>query len=358
MNYPSVLEALASLSIQVAVLIGLTAWVARRRRFGVDADTCWSTLHVCILLLTAAAFLLPHMRLITWADIQPSEGHPALDAAAFIIGRVCTWVWLFGTITVLGLCIAGMLRATSLVRRAAIDEQIGQINQGDLAEEASSLARVETRVSLDDVSPFCWQFHRPVIVLPEVVRSFPQAEQAAILRHECAHIRLRHPLHLFLQRMVEAIYWFHPAVWWASRQAAAAREFRCDRDSVRTRHEVADYLRSLLRVIESKVRPPGRLPAGIGFMGETSLLSRRAQVLCEYAENFKNPTRTRRTAAAVALCGLICSLMWLPVNPDASRRSEWSPCPTWSAQVLNLTGVIVRDYEVDGHRLSLHNHEQ
>ena len=156
-------------------------------------------------------------------------------------------------------------------------------------------------VSADNVSPFCWQFHRPVIVLPEVVRNFPPAEQAAILRHERAHIRLQHPLHLFLQRIVEAILWFHPFVWWASRQAAAAREFRCDRDAVRTRHEVADYLRSLLRLIESRVKPPGRLPTGIGFVGDGSLLSRRASVLGEYVEPPMAPTRVRRAAIAIAL---------------------------------------------------------
>jgi hypothetical protein len=52
----------------------------------------------------------------------------------------------------------------------------------------------------------------------------------------------------------------------------------------------------------------------------------------------------------------ICSLIWLPVNPNASRRAGWSPWPTWSADALDATGVTVRDYEIDGHRLSHHNH--
>ncbi len=284
MNYLSVVETFVSLSLQVAVLIGLTAWVARRRRFRGNADACWSALHVCILLLTAGAFLLPHLRFITWADLQPSEGHPNIDATTSAAGRICLWVWLSGSATILAVCIGGMLRATSLVRCAEIDAGIGEIVQDELAE-LSSPARIETRVSADDVSPFCWQFHRPVIVVPEIVRSFPPTEQAAILRHERAHIRLQHPLYLFLQRMVEAIYWFHPLTWWASRQAAAAREFRCDQDSVRSRQEVASYLRSLLRLIESKLHPPGRLPAGIGFMGDASLLSQRADKLGNFTEH-------------------------------------------------------------------------
>jgi bla regulator protein blaR1 len=355
-NYLSILEVFVSLSVQVAAVIGVAALVARSSRSAADADACWSALHVCILLLTAAAFFLPHVRLITWADIEPNEGHPIADSAVSIIGQTCAWLWVSGTTLFLAICVGGMFRATSLVRKARIDARIAQIGSEDLTGEPS-LARIETRVSSEDVSPFCWQFHNPVIVLPEVVRSFPQPEQAAILRHERAHLRLQHPLHLFLQRIVEAIYWFHPFVWWASRQAAAAREFRCDRDSVRSKHEVADYLRSLLRLIESKVHPPGKLPAGIGFIGDATLLSQRANILGEYVEHFAAPANTRRAVILLVACAAICSLLWLPVNPNASRRSEWSPWPTWSARMLNVTGVVVRDYEVDGHRLSLHNHE-
>lgn len=361
MNYLSVLEALVSLFVQIGVLIGVTTWITRHRRMSEDADTCWSVAHVCTLLLTLAAFCLPHVRWVTWADLTSSEGPIAADRVLTAVGGIAAWCWLAGATFVLLLCGGGMFQATSLVRRAKVDARIGRIANdkgGEVSPKTNAVFNVETRVSPDDVSPFCWQFHRPVIVLPEVVRHFPRAEQVAILRHEQAHIRRQHPLHLFLQRMVEAIFWFHPAVWWASRQAAAAREFRCDRESVKSRNEVVDYLRSLLRLIELKLNQPARLPAGIGFMGSTSLLSRRAKVLGEYVESPESPAHTRGTSALVAACALFCCLIWLPVNPDASRRSMCSPWPTWSAKILNATGLEVRDYEVDGHRLSLHNHDR
>ncbi len=215
-----------------------------------------------------------------------------------------------------------------------------------------STAPIEILVSPDDVSPFCWQIHSPVIVLPEIVRDFPVAEQEAIVKHELAHLRLQHPLHLFLQRLVEAVYWFHPLVWWASRQAADAREFRCDRESVGSRLDVAEYLRSLLRLMESQLNPPERLPAGIGFMGDASLLSRRARALAECPNPSPRPRQTWRALFPLLAAGALCSAIWLPVNPSASRRSEWSPWPTWSAKVLDATGVAVRDYEIDGHRLN------
>lgn len=354
----TILEALVSLTAQVTLLIGLAAWLTRKQFLGPDADTCWASLHICILMLTAAAFFLPHLRLITWSDFKPSASLPAANATCLVAGRICAWTWLLGAVAIVAACIGGMFRATSLVRRARADDNIEQFFRRAVPGLATAPKPIEIRVSTEGVSPYCWQFHDPVIVLPSLVRDFPAAEQAAIVRHELAHLRLQHPLHLFFQRLVEAIYWFHPLVWWASRQAAAAREFRCDRDSVHSRVEVADYLRCLLRLIESQLSPPEHLPAGLGFLGDTSLLGRRANVLARSQDLSAKPLKSWRAAIALILVGAMCSSIWLPVNPSASRRANWSPWPTWSTQALGAFGITTRDYEIDGHRFSLHEHRQ
>jgi bla regulator protein BlaR1 len=297
MNGATVLETFVSLFVQVSLLIGFTAWITSRDRFRANADVCWSALHVAMLTLTVAAFVFPHVRWITWADLQPSQDHPILDSLASISGQICGWGWFSGMALFLAVFASGIIEATRLVRRATIDPTVGKIEQHD-ALSVSLQNEIETRVSLEDVSPFCWQFHRPVIVVPDILRRFPPAEQVAILRHECAHLRLQHPLHLFLQRLTEAIYWFHPLVWWSSHHAAACREFRCDEDAVRSRDEVAHYLRSMLRLIESKVKPPTTMPAGVGFIGDTSLLSERAHRLGNLTEY--SPRSARNAADGVA----------------------------------------------------------
>lgn len=137
-----------------------------------------------------------------------------------------------------------------------------------------------------------------------------------------------------MQRLVEVIYWFHPLGWWASRQAAAAREIRCDRDAVSTRHDVAAYLRSLLRLIELRLDEPSLLPAGIGYLGDSSLLGRRANLLVESFDKPIAPSARWRPEFAFALALACCVLVWLPLNPRASRRADWSRWPRWSAQTL------------------------
>ena len=275
------LETIVSLGVQVTLLTALVAWVTRKRLIAAEGDTCWTSLHATVLLLTAIAFFVPHFRFFTWADLEPSASHPVAETLCTIVGRFCAWTWISGIVGIVALNVGGMIRATALVRRAQTDEELRGVLQRSESGLATSLQGIEIRVLPDNISPFCWQIHHPIIVLPAVVQHFPIGEQAAIVRHELAHLRLQHPLHLFLQRLVEALFWFHPLVWWASREAAAERELRCDRDAVRSKVEVADYLRSLLRLIEYKTAPPERLPAGMGFMGDATLLSKRAGALAE-----------------------------------------------------------------------------
>ncbi len=351
----SVLETSLSLVVQVTLLIGVAAFVVRRRQAGPNADSCWAVLHFCILLITAAAFFLPHLRLTVWADLHPTENYPA-GSALQTLGSVIGWTWATGATFIVLAGIVGMIKASAIVRDSKTNDGLRERMLNTVPALATASRRIDIRLTDDKTGAFCWQIHRPVIALPNIVAEFPVDEQAAIVRHELAHLRRQHPLHLFMQRLVEAAYWFHPLVWWASRQAAAAREIRCDRDAVSSRQDVAAYLRSLLRLIELRLNEPALLPAGIGFLGDSSLLGRRANLLVESFDKPIVPSTRWRPVFAFGLALALCVLVWLPVNPRASRRADWSPWPRWSAQSLDAVGMPVRDYEIDGHRLDGHEH--
>lgn len=350
------LELFLSLTVQVTILIGVGAWAARRTEAGRNADFCWASLHICILIVTAAALFLPHLRLTTWAELNPTKSYPPTGAPLHILGGICQWIWITGASTIFLVVAAGMIKAIIVVRRAERNEQLRQRLLEWVPALQSASRPIDVRLSDASTGAFCWQFHRPVIALPSILVDFPPAEQAAIVRHELAHLHRQHPLHLFMQRVVESIYWFHPLVWWASRQAAAAREIRCDRDAVASKHEVAIYLRSLLRLIEMRLNTPSLLPAGLGFLGDTSLLRRRTDLLVDSFEGREKAFSRWRALMAMVGAVLVCVLVWLPVNPRASRRADWSPWPQWSARTLEAVGYPVRDYEIDSHRIDGHSH--
>src|SRR4051812_40383446 len=119
----SLLEMSLSLIAQVTLLIGVAALIVRRGQAGPNADCCWAVLHTCILLATAAAFFLPHLRLTVWADLHPTESYPA-GATLQMLSAFIGWAWATGTLGVVLVGIAGMIRASAIVRNSKIDERL------------------------------------------------------------------------------------------------------------------------------------------------------------------------------------------------------------------------------------------
>ena len=55
----------------------------------------------------------------------------------------------------------------------------------------------------------------PVIALPDwAFAELPASELAVILRHEFAHVRRWDDWTNLIQKIVRAVLFFHPAVWW------------------------------------------------------------------------------------------------------------------------------------------------
>jgi protein involved in polysaccharide export with SLBB domain len=70
---------------------------------------------------------------------------------------------------------------------------------------------------------------RPMILLPVSVLAECSPEQIEmILIHELAHVRRCDILVNFVQRLIEAVLFFHPAIWWLSNWVRLEREQCCD----------------------------------------------------------------------------------------------------------------------------------
>lgn len=75
---------------------------------------------------------------------------------------------------------------------------------------------------------------RPVVLMPSAaLAGLSVAQVEAIFAHEFAHIRRHDYLVNLLQTAVETMLFFHPAVWWVSREIRRERELCCDDLAVR-----------------------------------------------------------------------------------------------------------------------------
>jgi len=73
----------------------------------------------------------------------------------------------------------------------------------------------------------------PVVLVPASAFTGLSCDQLrSLLAHELAHIRRKDHLLNAVQAVVEALLFFHPAVWWISKQVRLEREFCCDDSSV------------------------------------------------------------------------------------------------------------------------------
>jgi beta-lactamase regulating signal transducer with metallopeptidase domain len=98
---------------------------------------------------------------------------------------------------------------------------------------------------------------RPVILLPaSAVTGLTPQQLEAIIAHELAHIRRHDYLINLLQALVETLLFYHPAVWWVSRQIRQEREHCCDDLAVTVCGDSLTYARALLEM--EQLRAAGR----------------------------------------------------------------------------------------------------
>ncbi len=104
---------------------------------------------------------------------------------------------------------------------------------------------------------------RPVILIPvsATLGLAPQQLDALIL-HELAHIRRLDTVTNILLVAVETILFYHPAVWWVSRQVRIEREHCCDDFAVAACGDAVMYVEALTSLETWKVT------GGIGAGGQ------------------------------------------------------------------------------------------
>ena len=96
---------------------------------------------------------------------------------------------------------------------------------------------------------------KPVILLPlGLITHLPPEQVETILLHELAHIRRRDYLVNLCQHIVEAIFFFNPAVRWISSLLRQEREASCDDIVVANCNQKANYLNALVNFQEYSFR--------------------------------------------------------------------------------------------------------
>ena len=161
-----------------------------------------------------------------------SSGGWRTRARAWLEARL-PWVllvWATGVI-LLAVHFAGGWLLLGRIRRAAEPVPPGLIvvTAETMAQRLGIRRRVTFLISARVVVPAVVGWIKPAVLVPAgMFAGMPAAHLDAILAHELAHIRRSDFLVNLLQCAAELLLFYHPAVWWVSRQIRAERELCAD----------------------------------------------------------------------------------------------------------------------------------
>jgi beta-lactamase regulating signal transducer with metallopeptidase domain len=166
--------------------------------------------------------------------------------------------------------------------------------------------------------PTALGFVKPVVVLPAwAMEELTPAELNAVLLHELGHLRRWDDWTNLSQKIVSALLFFHPAVWWIVRGLAREREMACDDFVLAATSDRRGYAECLVSVAEKNFlrRSLALAQAMAGRMKLTA--ARVARILDVRDENLERTAATKiwKPALGVVVTFSAVCLISLPRAP-------------------------------------------
>ena len=161
---------------------------------------------------------------------------------------------------ILAIWVCGFLAIVLIRSRAWL-----RIRDAILASHPATIpAAVEIRVSQGLVEPGVVGLFHPILLLPEgIVERLTRSQLEAVLAHELCHIHRRDNLCASLHMIVEAVFWFHPLVWWIGAQLVEERERACDEEVLRLGNQASVYADAILHVCKLYLESPLACVSGV-----------------------------------------------------------------------------------------------
>lgn len=160
----------------------------------------------------------------------PTMARPVLSSPPDALLPWVVLLWAAGA-GLLSLRMAGGVLWIRRLRRDASTDHEGrwQACVDRLATRMGIARAVALRFTDAGDSPLSAGWWRPVVLLPVAVAArMPASLLEALIAHELAHIRRHDYLVNLLQGAVEALLFYHPAVWWLSHRIRIERELVAD----------------------------------------------------------------------------------------------------------------------------------
>ena len=252
-------------------------------------------------------------------------------------------------------------RRVIAVRRQAVPLDSGREFEAQrrLERDGRIAAKVGIVASGSTLEPGVIGIFSPLLVLPAgIADRLTDAQLEAIIAHELCHVRRGDNLAALIQMLVEAIFWFHPLVWWIGARLVDERERACDEDVLRLGGEPQAYAEGILRVCEFYLESPLVCVAGV----TGSNLKRRIEDIMSNRITRKLDLARKLLLTTMGVAAVVTPIVVGLLSPTASRAQEQTvvsvrPAPSgfiipqpgsseWKMSGATLSQLIERAYNL------------
>lgn len=289
-----------------ALLLGGLVWVLLLSNRGCPPwirHLLW--LLVLVKLLLSLVLPWPGLFEIPWAPVVHAEG--SASSGYFFLenylyaGTGLAWIAFVG----IGLIrIVSAVIMLSLKKQRAVPVSVPRVRTlfNSCLAELGLKRNVALCVSDEFEGPVLIAVGRPVVVIPTwCIPGLSGAELRQVLLHELTHYARRDHLTVLLAQFARIFFFFHPAVWYATRRIGIEAERACDAAVVRVSKHPERYASTLLKVAGIRVRPHWQ--AALELARSASLVALRIRDLLGSAVNQKQSALF--SLLAVGFCTLI-----------------------------------------------------
>ena len=247
----------------VSGALGATLLIARSSRVRYLAAAAALLSLFCAFCLTFFLCLPPNplnsasslpLILPVWKSLSDA---PARQGWSLSLTSLAPWLapfWLVGVFFFVFRNLTGWISVQRLRRRGACGvAERWRATLVRLRDRLGVLRSVELLESCLADTPMVVGHLRPVILMPVgLLTGMPVAQIEAILLHELSHVRRSDYLSNVVQRSIETLLFYHPAVWWISRTIRTEREHCCDDAVVALNGDVHCYASALAALEEHR----------------------------------------------------------------------------------------------------------
>jgi beta-lactamase regulating signal transducer with metallopeptidase domain len=165
---------------------------------------------------------------------------------------------------------------------------------------------------------------RPLLLLPEGIRQrLTPAQFEAVIEHELCHMRRRDNLTAAIHMLVEALFWFHPLVWWIEARLVEERERACDEEVLRMGHDPQAYAEGIVNVAKFYLEPPLACVAGV----TGGNLTRRVEAIMLHRGTRTLGFGSRLMLAVAGISAVAGPVAVGAMNPPVRLFAQMPPAP-------------------------------